>query len=208
MSHPDTTATSPDLAQLGNGKTGLKVTRDSWAIRAIGGLCSGSMTSNGRRWLLLASFSVFLIFQLVSLLKAQWLLEAEHRVSTAPVPAPLVYAELALSGFAILTTLTIEAAKRWRSWVLAYWACIVGVRLIMCIFVDEDEPLVIALMVVLLTSGLFAPWSAGWQMATAGMSLIAFTIASFIGVIDVGSVLRAQGYLRAPAKLDRGTGQQ
>ncbi len=190
MSLMQTIALRSDSTKVECTRLRAEIASDSWVIRVIAGLYGRSSTANGRRHLLVAAFSFFLVFQVGSLFKAQWLFEAElHHYSTA-VPAYLDYAELILTALALLLTLAVLTEKRWQVWVLSYWGGIIAIRLLMCIVVDQDEPLVVALMAVVLTTGLLMPWSAAWQSAIAGMTLVAFTIASFVGVIDLNDIER------------------
>jgi signal transduction histidine kinase len=73
---------------------------------------------------------------------------------------------------------------------LAYWIGIVATHLAMSILTNQDEPLVMALYVVVLATALMVPWNAAWEGLVTFASLIAFTAASLIGVIEPTDVER------------------
>jgi hypothetical protein len=63
---------------------------------------------------------------------------------------------------------------------LIYWLAVIGTRTAITIAADKDEPL----FVIVLTSATIIPWSVKWQSLVGVASLVAFTFASMIGVIE------------------------
>jgi signal transduction histidine kinase/CheY-like chemotaxis protein len=144
-----------------------------------------------RRALLIAAFSMVALFQLACLVEPQWRaqLEGLPNVPTA-VPPILSFADAALTVLALGLSSLLPIGRRWRFWIVGYWTGFIAIRTAICIFADQDEPLVLALFVVVLSSATFVPWTLGWETIVAAMCMVAFTIASFVGVIEFTDVER------------------
>jgi two-component system sensor histidine kinase/response regulator len=86
----------------------------------------------------------------------------------------------------IAITLTIRrtaSTNHWHKYVLGFYIALIVSSTTTAIIFDEDDPLLINLMLLGLTTSLCVPWSVAWQAGLGLASLTAFTLGALTGVV-------------------------
>ena len=89
---------------------------------------------------------------------------------------------LVLIGVSALSLARI--GRNWRWWTLAFCIILMISVTIAGIVVDEDDPVMMALFVLIITSAVTVPWNARWQAALGLIALGSFTVNALTGVIE------------------------
>ena len=74
--------------------------------------------------------------------------------------------------------------RNWRWWTLFFCVILMLSLTIEGIVVDEDDPVLMGLLVLVITSAVVIPWSARWQASVGLIALVAFTISAMTGVVE------------------------
>jgi hypothetical protein len=74
--------------------------------------------------------------------------------------------------------------RNWRWWTLAFCVVLMVSVTLTGIVVDEDDPVLITLFVLIITSAVTIPWDARWQGSLGIIALGAFTITVMTGVVE------------------------
>ena len=74
--------------------------------------------------------------------------------------------------------------RNWRWWTLFFCVILMLSLTIEGIVVDEDDPVLMGLLVLVITSAVVIPWSARWQASVGLIALGAFTISAMTGVVE------------------------
>ena len=137
------------------------------------------------RKLLLIGLGLVLLFQTASLFEfAPW------EPVTRMVAVPLRVFGIGLTCLAICATSLTRFSYGWRPWAMAFCIAMVANRMVIATTVNDDEPLLIALLVLTLASSIFLPWSVRWQGLLALISLTACSVAALQGGIEPRDVER------------------
>jgi two-component system sensor histidine kinase/response regulator len=135
------------------------------------------------RRLILIAVGTMLVFVSVSYFSNSWY----EKVGLAPLPLRLF--DIALTLVAIPASYLISL-RRWRVWVMAFFCALLISFTIGALCVDDEEPLFIALSVLVLVTAIFLPWGGRWQTCFAFFSVASFTLAASTGIIRAEDVPR------------------
>jgi two-component system sensor histidine kinase/response regulator len=135
------------------------------------------------RSLLLLGLAVILGFVTVSFFTASW----GEKIALAPLPLRLFNIAITLAAMAASCFIS---ARRWRMWAMAFCLTLSASFTVDALVVDNDEPLFLALAVLVMVSALFLPWGARRQGWFGIASLAAFTIEVVCGKVEPNDVPR------------------
>jgi PAS domain S-box-containing protein len=121
---------------------------------------------------------------------ATWLQAARFEHTLLHAEWPFFAFDIALVGAAFCLTYLKWFERNWRMVAMAFCLILIASRTMSAIAVNEDEPLVPALFVLVLGATALVPWSARWQGVLTLASLIAFTIATLDGVVESKEIQR------------------
>jgi len=130
------------------------------------------------RRLLLLGLGLILALEIANFFRVAW-----GDPAALPVPLVLRIFSIALTCVALGAIPLMRSARGWQWWVMAFCIALVIDRTIVAIAVNEDDPLLLTLLVVILGSALFVPWSVRWQGALALINLAAGTVLVWYGLI-------------------------
>ncbi len=135
--------------------------------------------------LLLSALGLVLLFEIVTFFRLDW-------YEAVPKPAPLLLRVLglALTAAAVCAVLLMRSTRGWRWWALAFCIALVASNTLMAMAVEEDVPLLMALLVLTLASSVFLPWRVRWQGSLAVISMTACSGAALQGGIEPDDVER------------------
>lgn len=112
----------------------------------------------------------------------------EHALLHAELP--FFAFDLALVSAALGLTYFKWFERNWRMISMAFCLILIASRTLSALAVGDDEPLLLALFVLVLGTTVLVPWSVRWQGVLTLASLIAFTIAALDGVIEPDDLQR------------------
>src|SRR5579864_1325837 len=109
---------------------------------------------------------------------------ASYESAGRSVPLLLRSSDLILTVAAACAIYLTRSARGWRWWVLAYCGAVVICSTAVGILVDEDEPVSMTLFLLVMDSAVFVPWNTRWQGMLGLVSLAAFTVVCFEGLVE------------------------
>ena len=105
-------------------------------------------------------------------------------------PKPLATASW-FCAFDIVATAALFGAtyldwfkRHWRGATMALCLVVIASRTLMGIATDKDEPVLMALLAIVLGAAMLVPWDLRWQSGLSAAALAGFTIASLAGAAD------------------------
>ena len=137
------------------------------------------------RRLLLPGLGLTLALEIASFFRFAW-----GEPAALPVPLVLRIFSIGLTCVGLSAIPLMRSARGWRWWVMAFCVALVIDRTMVAIAVNEDDPLLLTLFVVILGSALFVPWNVRWQGALALINLAAGTVLAAYGLIRPRDVER------------------
>jgi len=121
---------------------------------------------------------------------ATWLEVAQFEPSLLSIERPFFIFDIALVGAALGVTYGKWFRRNWRMVSMAFCLILIASRTLSTLAIDEDEPLLLALFVLILSAAAVVPWSARWQGLLTLASLVAFGIADASGVVEATDLYR------------------
>ena len=101
-----------------------------------------------------------------------------------PSLRPFFVFDLALVSAALCLTCR-RFKHRWRGPTMAFCLILIASRTFSAIAIHQNEPLMLALFVLVLGTAVLVPWSVRWQGIFTLASLIAFAISAVMGLIEL-----------------------
>jgi len=74
--------------------------------------------------------------------------------------------------------------RYWRWWTLSFCIILIINLTIAGIAIDEDDPVLMALFALIITSAVTIPWNARWQSALGLAAFGSFSVSTMIGVVE------------------------
>jgi PAS domain S-box-containing protein len=115
---------------------------------------------------------------------ATWFEVARFEPALLHAERPFFIFDIALVGATLGLTYFTWFRHSWRMTAMAFCLILIASRTLSTIAISEDEPLVLALFVLVLGSAVLVPWSARWQSALTLAGLVAFAISAVEGLIE------------------------
>ena len=125
------------------------------------------------------------MFELVYLLEI-WLFERKYTA----VASYFIAFDLALALAAFGATYLQWFKDHWRGVTMALCLAVILSRTLMGIAMDEDEPVLLALFVLVLGTAMLVPWDLRWELGLMGAGLVSFTVVSLVGTVDLDDIER------------------
>ncbi len=135
------------------------------------------------RLLFRIGLGLILLFSTITFFSINW-----YEV-VAPIPLPLRIFNIAITLAAIAAT-PFVSLRRWRFWAMTFCLLLVISFTAAALLVDDEEPLFIALSVLVLVSAVILPWGGRWQAWFTAANVAAFTLAALTGIIHPEDVPR------------------
>jgi PAS domain S-box-containing protein len=159
---------------------------DSWYERIMTALARGSESDLRQlNALLRTGLGMVCFFE-----AATWLEVARFEPALLYTERPFFIFDIALVGAGLCLTYSKWFARNWRPVTMAFCLVLIASRTLSTLAINDDEPLMLALFVVMLGAAVLVPWSARWQGLLTLASLIAFVIAAAGGVVEVTDLQR------------------
>ncbi|HVA41163.1 MAG TPA: ATP-binding protein, partial [Candidatus Binataceae bacterium] len=115
---------------------------------------------------------------------ATWFEVARLEPALLHTERPFFIFDIALVGAALCLTYLDWFARNWRMSTMAFCLVLMASRTVSTLAINEDEPLVLAIFVLVLGTTVLVPWSARWQGVFTLAGLIAFVIAAGSGTVE------------------------
>src|SRR5512146_373117 len=115
---------------------------------------------------------------------ATWIEVARFEPALLHAERPFFIFDIALVAAAFRLTYLDWFGRNWRAAMLAFSLILIVSRTLSTLAIDQDEPLILALFVLVLGTAALVPWSVRWQSVFALAGLIAFAIAAFDGLVE------------------------
>ena len=158
--------------------TGLPSAHDE---SLLGRLAHVSEPADGR-----TSRPIRIALALLALFELLYLVETwQFETRLLRIAAYFICFDIALAAAAFGTTYTRWFERHWRAMTLAVCLCVIVSRTMMGIAMDEDEPVLLMLFALVLGTAMLVPWSLRWELWVMGAGLLSFTVASFVGAMDL-----------------------
>ena len=175
--------------------------KDSERLKSADARMAGSAHWHERLMAALACASESNVWQLNALLRTglavvflfeigSWLEVARFQTALLHTERPFFIFDIALVGMGLCLTYFQWFRSNWRPVTMAFCLILVASRTLSTLAIDQDEPLVLALFVLVLGTAVLVPWSARWQGLLSLASLTAFAIAAADGVVETGDLHR------------------
>ena len=150
-----------------------RVRAESWYERIMAALACGSESDLRQlNALLRTGLGLVFFFEV-----ATWLEVARFEPTFLHLERPFFIFDIALVGAALCVTYCKWFMRNWRAVAMAFCLILIASRTLSTLAINEDEPLLLALFVLILGAAVLVPWSARWQGLLTLASLIAFVIA-------------------------------
>ena len=121
---------------------------------------------------------------------ATWLEVARFEPALLYTERPFFIFDVALAGGGLCLTYSKWFARNWRAVAMAFCLILIASRTLSTLAINQDEPLLLALFVLMLGAAVLVPWSARWQGLLTLASLMAFGIATADGVVKSTNLQR------------------
>jgi two-component system sensor histidine kinase/response regulator len=121
---------------------------------------------------------------------AIWLEVARSEPALLDAERPFFMFDIALVGAGFCLTYSKWFARNWRVMAMAFCLILIASRTLSTLTIKKDEPLLLALFVLLLGAAVLVPWSAQWQSVLTLASLIAFGISVADGIVKPTNIQR------------------
>ena len=128
--------------------------------------------------LLRTGLGVVFFFEVVT-----WLEVALFEPALLHMERPFFIFDIALVGAALCLTYLDWFERNWRMVTMAFCLILIASRTVSTFAINNDQPLVLAVFVLVLGTTVLVPWSARWQGVFTLASLIAFAIAAVAGIV-------------------------
>ncbi len=102
----------------------------------------------------------------------------------AGIPDPIAFRIFNLTLVSVSALSVPWIGSNWRWWTFAFCLTFTLSVTIAGLVVDEDDPVMLAMFVLVITSSLTIPWSARWQVSLGLLALCAFTVNAMTGVVQ------------------------
>ena len=100
------------------------------------------------------------------------------------MPDPLVFQIFNLALIGVSAGGLPWMGRNWRWYTLSFCILLTVSVTIKGIVIDDDDPVQMALLVLVITSAVTVPWNAGWQAAVGLCAVGAFTVCAMTGVVE------------------------
>ena len=152
----------------------------------LGRLAHVAGSGNGR-----ASVSIRLGVALLGLFELLYLAEIRlFETKNLHTAALFISFDIAIAAAAYGATYTEWFERHWRAMTMVLCLCVIVSRTAMGIAMDEDEPVLMLLYVLVVGTAMLVPWSLRWELWLMGAGLASFTVVSFVGAIDLYDLQR------------------
>ena len=122
--------------------------------------------------LLRAGLAGVLFFEL-----ATWWLVARFDPTRLHVEQPFILFDVALASTTLGLTCCEWFKRHWRAQTMAFCLVLITSRTFLTIAINEDEPLVLMLFVLVLGTAVLVPWGTRWQGVLTLAGMLAFAVA-------------------------------
>jgi len=158
----------------------------SWYERIMAALVCGSESDLRQlNALLRTGLGMVFFFEV-----ATWLEVARFEPTLLYLERPFFIFDIALVGAALYFTYCKWFRRNWRIVAMAFCLILIASRTLSTLAIDEDEPLLLALFVLISGAAVVVPWSVQWQSLLTLASLISFGIADADGVVELTNLHR------------------
>ena len=157
----------------------------SWLMDKLACSSESDIDLSTLKRLFLSALGLYFLCAAASFFEVAW-----YEPSGRSAPLLLRSFDLILTVVAACATCLMQSSRGWRWWVMAYCVAVVAGSTALGIAVDEDEPVSMALFLLVLDSAVFVPWGTRWQGMLGLVSLAAFTVVSFEGLVEAQDIQR------------------
>jgi len=157
-----------------------------WHVRIMTALASASTADMGQlNTLLRTGLGLVFLFEVVT-----WLAVARFDPELLHTEQPFFLFDIALVGAALGLTYFRWFGRNWSPVTMAFCLMLIASRTLSTLAIDQDEPLLLALFVLVLGTAVLVPWSVRWQGVLTLAGLIAFAIAAMNGAVKPADLHR------------------
>ena len=128
------------------------------------------------RQLLLIASSVMLAYTIANFFTNSWY----EKVALSPLPMRIFDIAITLTAMA---TVPFVSSRRWPLYVMVYCVMMTASFTIASFEVQDEEPLFVAFLILLLDTSIVVPWDARWQGWLALLSMACFGLITYRGLI-------------------------